>query len=244
MQPLQIFAGKTAKQTIIENGFKPDLFSAFLGASGGPKWFVLAGLDKVIFNDFLDKSDQHIDIIGSSAGSFRAACFAQKNPGLAIDKLATGYSTIVYSDKPDVKEITNKGVDLLNHILDETGMEELLHNTIKSVHIVAARCHGLVKSEKKLIQGIGLMLAAIRNYRDRHKLAKSFTRVILSSGKNVIDFEEVNPIETEFGWLTKENIHQALMASGSIPMIIKGVKNIPGLAPGMFRDGGIIDYHF
>jgi hypothetical protein len=44
--------------------------------------------------------------------------------------------------------------------------------------------------------------------------------------------------------LTVKNLPQALMASGSIPIVIEGVKNINGAPRGMYRDGGIIDYHF
>ncbi|GAB2997867.1 hypothetical protein GCM10027050_15260 [Psychrosphaera aestuarii] len=38
---LDIYAGPVAKQKIQEQGFNPELFSTFLGASGGPKWFTL-----------------------------------------------------------------------------------------------------------------------------------------------------------------------------------------------------------
>ncbi len=38
---LNIYAGKTALNTIKEQGFKQELFTAMLGASGGPKWFTL-----------------------------------------------------------------------------------------------------------------------------------------------------------------------------------------------------------
>ncbi len=38
---LEIYAGQTALKTIKEQGFKQELFTSFLGASGGPKWFVL-----------------------------------------------------------------------------------------------------------------------------------------------------------------------------------------------------------
>ncbi len=49
---LEIYAGKNALKAIQEHGFKQELFTNFLGASGGPKWFILFGLDKVIFGDF------------------------------------------------------------------------------------------------------------------------------------------------------------------------------------------------
>ncbi len=44
--------------------------------------------------------------------------------------------------------------------------------------------------------------------------------------------------------LTQGNLKQALLASGSIPLIMTGLKNIDHSSPGVYRDGGIIDYHF
>ena len=32
--------------------FKPEQFKLMLGASGGPKWFVLFGLDRYLFGNF------------------------------------------------------------------------------------------------------------------------------------------------------------------------------------------------
>jgi hypothetical protein len=241
---LSLFAGKSALNRIRNEGITPDMFSAFLGASGGPKWFVLSGLDKVIFNDFLDKSTNHIDIIGSSAGAFRTSCFAQDDPRGAITRLADKYSTMVYSEKPSVKEITDKGVELLDYMMGENGVSEVLNHPKKSVHIIAARCHGLVAKEAKWIQMAGLLVAAMRNASGRKQLAKSFTRAVFSSNQAGLNFSEKDVIKTEFVQLSEHNFLSSLMASGSIPAVIQGVENIAGAAPGMFRDGGIIDYHF
>jgi len=244
MAPLSFYAGKSALAKIQAEGLSPDMFSAFLGASGGPKWFVLTGLDKVIFNDFMHKSSKQVDIIGSSVGAFRAACFAQKDPAAAITRLSDGYSSMVYSEKPTVKEITNKGSDLLDIMMGENGVSDALNANNKFIHIVAARCHGLTAFENKMKQYAGLALAGGRNTLSRKKLERSFSRVIISSNKHGLQFSEKVPIRTEQGMLTEENFLSCLMASGSIPAVIQGVQNISGLEKGMFRDGGIIDYHF
>src|SRR3990167_4136269 len=39
------------------------------------------------------------------------------------------------------------------------------------------------------------------------------------------------------------NLRHALLASGSIPMVMQGVRDIPGAGPGTYRDGGLLDYH-
>lgn len=244
MASLSFFAGETALARLKQEGLSADMFSAFLGASGGPKWFVLSGLDKVMFNEFLHQSSQHIDIIGSSAGAFRASCFAQDNPQAAIDRLATNYSATVYSNKPSAKEITEKGLQLLDYMMGESGVSEILSSEHKTVHIVCAKCHGLVASEQKAKQLTGLAIAAGRNAVSRSKLQKSFTRVIFSSNAKGLSFSEKVPFNTEQFQLGESNFLPALMASGSIPVVIEGVKNIPSASKGMYRDGGIVDYHF
>jgi hypothetical protein len=35
----------------------------------------------------------------------------------------------------------------------------------------------------------------------------------------------------------------AVIASGSIPLVLNGVRDIAGGPPGIYRDGGVIDYH-
>jgi hypothetical protein len=43
--------------------------------------------------------------------------------------------------------------------------------------------------------------------------------------------------------LTPENLADAVVATGSIPLILNGVRDIAGARRGVYRDGGIIDYH-
>nr|WP_136249581.1 patatin-like phospholipase family protein [Ningiella ruwaisensis] len=244
MQPLSIYAGKKAMAQIKQNGVHPEMFTAVLGASGGPKWFVLYGLDKVLFNDFMDKGVHTVDIIGSSIGAFRSACFAHNDPRAAIERLAHSYSNTIYSDKPSVREITEKGVKLLHYMMGEGGVDEVLSQSRKRLHIVVAESHGLAAKEIKWQQGTGLGLAAARNALGRAKLQKSFTRVVFSNTDTLFDFEEKVAIASRHVSLSHDNMLMALMATGSIPMVIEGVPDIPGAGPGVYRDGGIIDYHF
>jgi len=244
MQPLSIYAGPSAMKTIQEQGVNPQMFTSLLGASGGPKWFVLYGLDKVLFSEFMDKATHPVDIIGSSIGAFRSACFAHKDSKAAIERLAERYSNTVYSEKPTVKEITDKGVALLANMMGEQGVSEVLNNDLRRLHIVVAKSRGMAAKEIRWQQGAALGLAAARNALGRAKLQKSFTRVVFSNTESLFPFSEQVPIKTEHVALSSENFLMALMATGSIPMVIEGVPDIPGAGPGVYRDGGIVDYHF
>lgn len=244
MSLLNIYAGSTARKRIQEEGFHANLFGGFLGASGGPKWFVLAGLDKVIFPEFLDAREKSLDIMGSSAGAFRAACLAQDNPAQAIDRLATNYAQTVYSAKPQPKEITEKGYDLLYKMLGDTGISEALQSDKKNVHFFVQHCHGLVSSDKKLPQLLGLSAAAAKNALKRKLISGQFTRAVFSAKPKAELFTDPYNFPTDYYALDNDNFVPSLMASGSIPIVLEGIKDIPNAKPGVYRDGGIIDYHF
>jgi hypothetical protein len=244
MQVLDIYAGKTALKRIKEQGFNADLFDFMLGASGGPKWFVLAGLDRVIFPEFFKGRTRPLDIIGSSAGAFRFACFAQNDPLAAINRLAERYSQTVYSDKPTANEITLSGLELLDFVLGDTGIEEIVNNPVIKAHFVVAKCKGLTRFEVKPIQIIGLAASAGANAIKRKWLDKFYQRYFFSSPTSQLTVNDPISMSSHFVPLSKNNLAQALMASGSIPIVIEGVENINGAPKGMYRDGGIIDYHF
>lgn len=244
MQVLDIYAGPTALKTLQENGFDANLFDYFLGASGGPKWFVLAGLDRVVFPTFFANRQRPLHAIGSSAGAFRAACFAQRDPLGAINRLAERYSHTEYSDKPDAREITYKGLQLLDYMLGDTGIEEIISNPVVKAHFIVARCKGLTRFENKPLQIAGLVASAGANTIRRGWLQRFYARTVFSAPGADLTIHDPHHMPTTHVALAKNNLAQSLMASGSIPMVIEGVENINGAPKGMYRDGGIIDYHF
>ena len=241
---LEIYAGKNALKTIKEQGFKQELFQQFLGASGGPKWFILFGLDKAIFGDFFKNRSTPLNLIGSSAGAFRAACFAQKDPVAAIEKLAKNYSETVYSDKATPHEITQKAIELLDVVFGETGATEIIDNDIFRAHFIVAKCKGFTTFDSRLLQGIGLAVSYLLNRVDRTLLRHQYRRYIYQSSDSNLSFSDPYKFDTHRIDFSLQNIKAALLASGSIPMVMEGIRDIPSSPKGMYRDGGIIDYHF
>tara|TARA_R110002167_G_scaffold142953_4_gene332061 strand:- start:18190 stop:19266 length:1077 start_codon:yes stop_codon:yes gene_type:complete len=241
---LEIYAGKNALKTIQEHGFKQELFTNFLGASGGPKWFSLFGLDKYLFGDFFKDRTTELNLIGSSAGAFRAACLAQNNPVEAIDRLAEKYAHTVYNGKPSVEDISNSAIEMLDHLFGKTGINETINNTVFKAHFIVAKSKGLTSYENKLIQGAGLLASILLNKVDRKLLAFQYERYIYRPSSSQIIINDPYYFSNHYIDFTKENIGSALLASGSIPMVMSGIQNIHGSPKGMYRDGGIIDYHF
>ncbi len=242
--PLNIYAGPSALRRIEQEGLRAGLFSHVLGASGGPKWFVLAGIDRVLFPEFFVSSTKPLNVIGSSAGAFRAACFVQQDPVSAINRLAECYSQTVYSAKPDATEITTKARDLIDYVMGREGVMDVLTNKQAKLHVIAARCHGLMQHYGKYRQLVGLGLSAAANAMSRQWLQKLYTRSVFSAPDSRLEITDPYRLATEFIALGHNNIKDALLASGSIPLVLTGVDHMVAAPPGMYRDGGIIDYHF
>ena len=242
---LEIYAGSNALKTIQEQGFKPELFTSFLGASGGPKWFTLFGLDKYIFGEFFKNRTQPLNLIGSSAGAFRSACFAQNDPVAAIERLAKSYSQTRYSsNKPTPNEITIKARALLEDVFGDNGVTEIINNPIFKAHFIVAKSNGFIASENKLIQLMGLSKSYMLNRVNRKLLGSQYERFIFGPATSDLSITDSYNFKTQNIALTQNNLKDALLASGSIPLVMQGIKNIAGSPVGMYRDGGIIDYHF
>ncbi len=246
---IEIYAGKTALKTLQEDGFKQELFTSFLGASGGPKWFTLFGLDKYLFGEFFNNRTTPLNIIGSSAGAFRAACFAQNDPVAAIERLAKTYAETVYSKNAKPAEITEKARELLDIVFTgngvaENGLTEIIDNPIFKAHFIVAKAQGLSAHENKLLQGAGLISGYLRNRINRKLLSSQYHRYIYQPTNSSLVINDPFGFNTHQVAFTKQNVSDALLASGSIPLVMQGIKNIAGSPKGMYRDGGIIDYHF
>ena len=242
---IDIYAGKTAAKIINEQGFKPELFTSFLGASGGPKWFTLFGLDKYIFGEFFKHRTQPLNLIGSSAGAFRSACFAQNDPVAAIKRLAKSYSQTRYSsNKPTPAEITLKARALLDDVFGDDGVTEIINNPVFKAHFIVAKSNGFIASEHKLIQLLGLSKSYMLNRINRKLLGAQYERFIFGAPNSHLSITDSYKFKTQSIELTQTNLKDALLASGSIPLVMQGIKNIAGSPPGIYRDGGIIDYHF
>lgn len=241
---LEVYAGPRALQILKLVGFKSELFHTVLGASGGPKWFVLAGIDRVLISEFFAGRETPLNLVGSSAGAFRFACLSQPDPVAAINRLATDYSQTVYSDKPTIDEISDKAIALLERMLPAGNRQKMADNPIFVPHLIAVRCRGVLAPENRAIQYPGLLMSALANSISRRNLGKFYERFIFSGSGQRLFFDDPAKIPTQRVSLSQNNVIDALLASGAIPGVLRGIADIEGAGKGMFRDGGVTDYHF
>ncbi|GHF26813.1 hypothetical protein GCM10017044_22310 [Kordiimonas sediminis] len=244
MSALRIIAGKNAKQRIEDRGLTPDLVRAVVGASGGPKWLVLQALDRFLFGAWLPMASQKIDLVGSSIGAWRMALAAHPEPSRKVDEFIDGYLSYRSSNGVTAAEITRQSYEILDTVFPDDDKAALTNNPQRNLNIVAVRCKGLTASRIKLFEFIGLLSSAVFNAVDRKGLGLFFDRVVFHSHEQPMlseQWQDYNRVDIKLGGAL---LPQALMASGSVPFVIDPVVNIPGAPEGVYRDGGVIDYHF
>lgn len=239
---LTLQAGPDALRHLRERGLRVDDVDVVPGASGGPKWLVLEGLDRVLFGEFFQKRTRPLHLIGSSIGSWRLACLAMKDPVAALERFRHAYLAQSYPPNTPPERVSAESVRILHALLGETGIEEILTHPWARLHVITARCRGLLAKENPRVQMAGLALAALGNLVSRRTLAWSLERVIFHSAGDTSPFAGLKDLPTVHEPLTRENLAPAILASGAIPLVLSGVK-IPGAGVGVFRDGGVVDYH-
>ena len=213
------------------------------GASGGAKWIVLAGLDRFLFGEFFaGERARPLHLIGSSIGAWRMAAFAQRDPVAALDRTHSAYIYDQhYSPKPSAREVTTVGLQVLDVLLGERGVDEILGNRSKHVHIITTEGRGLAASNRRLVLLASMLAAAAGNLLSRRTLALQMRRYIFHTAGDRSPFTALSDFATTHVPLTRENIRAALLATASIPLVLEGVR-IPG-TPGVHWDGGVLDYH-
>jgi len=241
---LTLRAGPDALAIVRERGLRPDDVDVVPGASGGAKWLVLAGLDRYLFGEFFRAPrDRPLHLIGSSIGSWRMACLAQRDP---VAALARGHHAYVheqrYSPKPPPSEVSAVLARALDRLLGTTGVDEILAHPWARLHVLTAAGRGLAASGRRLLLSAGMALAAAGNLVSRRTLALQMRRVVFHSCGDETPFRHLADLPTTHVRLTRANLRAALLASGSIPLLMQGVQ-VPDAPPGVSWDGGVLDYH-
>ena len=236
-------AGARALAHLRARGLAPGDVDLLPGASGGAKWLVLAGISQYLFGDFLQAPrTRPLPAIGSSIGSWRLACLGQRDP---VAALARGHEAYIhhqqYSPRPDGAEVSAVLGRALDHLLGPTGVDEILAHPTLRVHVVTARGHGLAARTERPLLAAGLGMAAALNALHRRTLGWHFTRTLFHAPAHPSPLAALRDLPTACAPLTRATLRDALLASGSIPLLMDGVR-IAGV-PGLHWDGGVTDYH-
>jgi len=240
---LDVFAGPEALARLRDGSLVPDEVGLVPGASGGPKWFVLYGLDRALWSEFFVGRASALHLVGSSAGSWRFAAACQDQPLVALERFERAYRSQRFPPGPPAELVTAVAMRTMDEILGSHGTAEILAQPVRRLAIVVNRLRRVPATAALRRQYAELAKAAAFNLASRRLLGRFVERVVFHVGEpgplSVLD-----GLPTTYVPLTADNLRPALLASGSIPRVMAPVRDIPGAGPGIYYDGGITDYHF
>lgn len=241
---LSVFAGKRAYAHVRKNGLQPSDVNRVMGASGAAKWLAIAGLDKAIFGRWFSESNHEVTLFGTSVGAFKLAAAAHLDPSAALDRLATAYIEQRYGDKLDADSIAVQMLPVLDAVAGMGAAGQVLSNPCLRLQFGAVRC-----LDKQLASGsgrsqqLGLARAFAANLRGRSRLARYVQRTVFIDPRSTSPLVGDDSSTTQVVQLSMDNYRPALLASGSLPVYMQAVSPIHGAAAGVYRDGGLLDYH-
>jgi hypothetical protein len=236
-----IYAGAEALSHIQQHGLQQGDISMLLGASSGPKWLALHGFDQYLLTAMQNRQ-QPLDLLGTSAGAWRLACYAQQDCFAAHQRLTDAYIEQSYSEKPSGDEILASCRNMVNRMLGRDGAEEILKHATSRLHLITTQCHGLAAQQHRFWQGVGFALAALGNIFSRKSLGLHFTRIVMHHPEQKPPLLSTQDLPSRYQAMEKTRVADTILSTGCIPVLTKGVEDIAG--KGLYQDGGITDYGF
>ncbi len=219
------------------------MIGTLIGASGGAKWLVLSQLDRVVIKEILPRLVGPVHTIGTSIGAWRFACYLQSDPLAAIQRFEDAYIEQTYSEKPDRREITEKSTEILHYVIPDEAVDYVLAHPVLRMHVMTVRSRHILASESTPALVAGLMATAGLNALSRRTLGLFFERALFHDPRDNSPFSGLGGFPLQEIALSVDNLKPAVLATGSIPLVLEGVADISGARPGIYRDGGVIDYH-
>lgn len=243
MSRIRVKAGKKIYQIIKDGGFRFDAVSTYFGPAVGPRWLVASGFDLTLLKEGLLGRQKPVQLVGSSAGAFRFAAWIQPEAIQAYQKLIDSYISVEYTRRDTPTTALEKITGIVNAYLEDDALPFALASKQYRLVVLTARARGLVASENHWLQKTGLFTCLIFNYFNRNNIHKFAERVVFYNAAKPPAFCLKPYFRGACVQLNEINFKYSILASGAIPLVIDGVRDIYGAPRGIYRDGGLIDYH-
>lgn len=250
---IEIYAGQRARLHIAEHGLRASDFSGVVAAAGGPKGLSLIPFDRWLFGEyFAQQPSKHFTarrLYGSSIGAWRMAAASRGGRTQAIERLTTAYlERQRYPKNPSTNYVSNICRSVVNDLLNNNAAAFIKDaNPAYCLQAIIAAGPKLESSAayKRFFGG-----AALKNTVKREWLSSALHRHVVSDR---VEFDAQvfasTGFDTTIQAFNSNTVEDALLASGSIPLIADPVLNIgedernTAQQPRAYWDGGLIDYH-
>jgi hypothetical protein len=246
MSALSFHAGPAALAQVRAHGLRAQDVAIIPAAAGGPKGLIFQYLDQWLFGSWLASAPRERTLIGSSIGAWRMAAACQRDPAKAFARLSELYSGQRYATaRPTQHDIDVVVQGLLAEFV-KGHEDDIVNHPHHRLHLLTVRGKGaLAAPSHRRAEMRGFAAAALHNFASRDRLGRMLERVVIGDKRSQAPWlrEKFDSFTTHFSELTCHNLAPGLLASGTLPLLMKPVNGIAEAPPGYYWDGGIIDYH-
>lgn len=243
MQNIRVKAGRRAYELIRGGGFTLDRVGTYFGPAGGPRWLVASGFDLTLLKEGLLGNRHPLWLVGASAGAWRFAAWLQPDAVNSYLALREAYIATVYRHADTPATVLRSLTDIVNAYIEDDALPFALGHKKYRLAIVVDRVRGPLASEWSWIQKAGFALCFLANALHPALIHRLAERVVFYYGPQPPDFCLRPGFRGRYFPLSEVNFKTAVIASGAIPVAVAGVRDIFGAPLGMYRDGGLTDYH-
>lgn len=243
MNEICIRAGKNVYEIIQADEFDFDNVTTYVGATPGPRWLVASGFDLSLLKSGVLGNKRPAVLAGSSAGALRFAAWMQPEAEKSYNKLIEAYIAMNFTKKDTPETILQSIRNLIDSYIDDDALPFALANRKYRLAIMTARSKHLAASNVRWLQMLALGTGFVCNALNRRLIHRFFQRVVFHNSPILPYFCLNHDFRGQAIPLNEVNFKYALLASLAVPLAAAGVRDIYGAPGGMYRDGGLMDYH-
>jgi hypothetical protein len=243
MQNIRVRAGRRALDLIRAGGFSLDSVGTYFGPAGGPRWLAASGFDLTLLEEGCLGRTRPVWLVGASAGAWRFAAWLQPGAAESYRALREAYITTTYGRKDTPAKVLESLVGIVNAYIEDDALPFALANKQYRLAVLTNRVKTLLAAERPWLQKTGFLAFFLANALHPALLHRLAERVVFYYGAQPPDFCLRKGFQGCYIPLSETNFKSAVIASGAIPLAVAGVRDIFGAPHGVYRDGGLIDYH-
>jgi len=243
MADIAVRAGSRVFEMIQAGAFHFDRVTSYVGPAVGPRWLIAAGFDKTFLGNDLLGRQRPVVLAGSSAGALRFAAWLQPGALESYERLVDGYIHMSFDRDVTPRIVLDSVKAVIDGYIEDDAVPFALAHKRYRLAVTTARARNLAASEIDWIQRIGLGCGFLANGLHAAWLNMFFRRVVFFSGPMPPRFCCREGFTGKTVPLNVANFRHALLASSAIPLVVSGVRDIFGAPNGVYRDGGLMDYH-
>ena len=244
MRAVRLLAGPRARERIARDGLAPSSIAAVAAAAGGPKGLAFLALDEWLFGSWLAAPGRPVLLAGASIGAWRMAAAAHPDGVAATRRLGEAYLELQrYPVRPSARRVARTCRAIVEATIGDARRFVERARRDRPLAVVTARGRGAIE---RATHHLAFARPALANLASRGALGAHLQRVVFALGAHDDGHRGVWP-DDSFGTrrvdLDADNAVDALLASGTIPLLAEPVRDPAKAPPGHYWDGGLVDYH-